>query len=88
VGGQTLEVRPTDRTALDLVAPIVAMAAGAPSTVDPERGVVSAPLTIPPSTVLRAVADGLDEAGVEAAEVGIRLATLDEVFLTLTEVAA
>jgi oleandomycin transport system ATP-binding protein len=88
VGGQTLEVRPARRSALDVVAPIVAAAAGSPSTVDPERGVVSAPLTAPPSTVLRAVADALDGARVEAAEVGIRLATLDEVFLTLTEVPA
>jgi oleandomycin transport system ATP-binding protein len=88
VGGQTLEVRPADRGALSGLTALVATVAGAPATVDIERGVVSAPLATAASTVLRAVADALDAAGVEATEVGIRLATLDEVFLTLTEVAA
>jgi oleandomycin transport system ATP-binding protein len=87
VGGQSLDVRPADPGQLAKVGAIVAEAtasgAGTPSERD---GVISAPL--PPGVsgteVLAAVSHRLGRVGIDVTELGLRLASLDEVFLTLT----
>jgi oleandomycin transport system ATP-binding protein len=86
VGGQTLDVRPAERGHLDAVAAIVAeVVAGATPTRDGDGGLVSAPVPGGPgSQALAAVAGRLEAAGIAVTELGLRLASLDEVFLALT----
>jgi len=86
VGGQTLDVRPAERARLDAVATIVAEVAGAAPTQGGDGGLVSAPVRGDRSggQVLAAVARRLDAAGIAVTEAGLRLASLDEVFLALT----
>ena len=86
VGGQTLDVRPAERARLDAVATIVAEVAGAAPTKGGDGGLVSAPVRGDRSggQVLAAVARRLDAAGIAVTEAGLRLASLDEVFLALT----
>jgi oleandomycin transport system ATP-binding protein len=86
VGGQTLEVRPADRGQLDTVAAIVAEVAGATPTRNGDGGLVSAPVAGGRSGVqaLTAVARRLEAAGIAVTEAGLRLASLDQVFLALT----
>jgi oleandomycin transport system ATP-binding protein len=81
-GGRTIEARPADRSRLADVADVVAAATGSPSTVDEDRGLVSAPAG--PAPLLGLVAQRLEDADIEVTELGLRLATLDEVFLSLT----
>jgi oleandomycin transport system ATP-binding protein len=92
VGGQTLDVRPVDRASLPAVAAIVAVATGpgAEPTVDSDGGLVSAPVPghLAGNEVLAGVATRLDADGIACAELGLRLASLDEVFLMLTGAAA
>ncbi|GIH41491.1 daunorubicin resistance protein DrrA family ABC transporter ATP-binding protein [Microbispora corallina] len=85
-GGQTLDVRPADRAAAAAVAAIVAEAGGAAPVREAADGLVSAPVEPGRSgaQVLAEVARRLDAAGVPVAELGLRLAGLDEVFLALT----
>jgi oleandomycin transport system ATP-binding protein len=86
VGGQTLHVRPLETDRLDDVSAVVA-AVGVPVL---DGGQVSVPLS-PGSAageVLAEVSAGLAAAGIAVAELGVRLASLDEVFLALTGVAA
>jgi oleandomycin transport system ATP-binding protein len=84
VGGQTLTVRPADPAGAADVAEVVARVAAA----DPDQldGLVRAPLPAgsDTATVLAAVAAELGRTGVAVDEIGIRLASLDEVFLALT----
>ena len=86
VGGQTLDVRPAQRTQLDTVAAIVAQVAGATPTRNGDGGLVSVPVdsSLAGSQALTAVARRLDAAGIPITEAGLRLASLDEVFLALT----
>jgi oleandomycin transport system ATP-binding protein len=86
VGGQSLDVRPADPRQLAAVASVVASAMGTAPTCDEDRGLVSVPVAtgVPASRALAAVATGLEEAGVAVSELGLRLASLDEVFLSLT----
>jgi oleandomycin transport system ATP-binding protein len=83
VGGQTLTVRPARPHDLARTAEVLARVA----TPDTRDGEVRAPLppNVDTATVLAAVAVELNQAGVAVDEMGIRLATLDEVFLELTE---
>ncbi len=81
VGGQTLHVRASGRAGD--VARILARVAGT----EPEfrDGVVTAPLVVgDATTALAAAAQELHRAGIAVDEMGVRLASLDEVFLTLT----
>jgi oleandomycin transport system ATP-binding protein len=87
LGGQTLEVRPEDRTRLAEVGAIVAAAGTGPVITDAGRGLVSVPVATPAVEALAHVARRLAEADIAVAEAGIRLATLDEVFLALTGTA-
>ncbi|WP_433557888.1 ATP-binding cassette domain-containing protein [Pseudonocardia xinjiangensis] len=87
VGGQRLHVRPMHRADLPLVTALIAeLAPGLEQpTVDP-GGEVIVPAGDP--GLLHRVGARLDEAGVTVAELGLRLPSLDDVFLTLTGRAA
>ena len=79
-GSQTLEIRPTDPDRIEAVALIVSELTGVTPTRDGSR--LSAAVSDPavPAAVLRR----LDDAGITAAELALRLPSLDEVFLSLT----
>jgi oleandomycin transport system ATP-binding protein len=81
VGGQTLVVRPIDRSFGPAVAAVVADLVGAAPS-QSRSGEITAPVADP--QVLPAVVRRLDEAGIAIAELSLRLPSLDEVFLTLT----
>jgi oleandomycin transport system ATP-binding protein len=86
VGGQTLDVRPTERAQLDRVAAIMAQVTGATPTQDGDGATVSVPVDsrLAGSQALTAVAHQLEQAGIPVTEVGLRLVSLDQVFLALT----
>ena len=81
-GGRTLVVRAADPAQVAQVARAVAELTGARPEVRPDAGLVTAPAADP--AVLPAVVRWLDQAGVVAAELALRLPSMDEVFLTLT----
>jgi oleandomycin transport system ATP-binding protein len=82
VGGQTLQVRPSSLADLDVVARILAELTG----LDPARDNGTGLLTVPTSDplLLSTLVRKLDDAGVTADELALRLPSLDEVFLALT----
>jgi oleandomycin transport system ATP-binding protein len=86
VGGQTLDIRPAERVRLDAVAAIVAQVTGAIPTQGGDGGMVSVPVDgrLAGTRTLAEVARRLDEAGIPVTEAGLRLTSLDEVFLALT----
>ena len=87
VGGQSLDVRPAEPGQLAKVGAIVAEVTGAGAAAPNERdGVITAPLApgVSGTEALAAVSHGLGQAGIDVTELGLRLASLDEVFLTLT----
>lgn len=79
-GAQTLHVRPMDPAAVDLVASIMSEVVRVRAEVD--SGTVAVAVTDP--SVMPAVVRRLDEAGLAVAEMALRGASLDEVFLALT----
>jgi len=85
VGGQSLDVRPVEPGQLAKVGAIVAEVTG---TGEPRErdGLISAPLApgVSGTEALAAVSHRLGQAGLDVTELGLRLASLDEVFLTLT----
>ncbi|MGH3406957.1 MAG: ATP-binding cassette domain-containing protein, partial [Streptosporangiaceae bacterium] len=81
-GGQTLVVRAADRAHAEPVAAVVAEITGVRPDVHGDTGLVLAAAGDP--AMLSALVRRLDEAGIVAAELGLRLPSLDEVFLTLT----
>jgi oleandomycin transport system ATP-binding protein len=81
VGGQTLEVRPTDPARADAVAAILAELTG--SRVESRgRGTLCA--AVPDDSALPRVALRLAAAGISVTEFSLHLPSLDEVFFTLT----
>jgi oleandomycin transport system ATP-binding protein len=82
IGGQSLEVRASDLALTPRVTAVVAEITGAVPEVHHDTGMVTAPATDP--AMLSAVVRRLDDEGIAAAELGLRLPSLDEVFLTLT----
>jgi oleandomycin transport system ATP-binding protein len=92
VGGQTITVRPVKAVRVPDTAEIVTRVAGTGPTTDTHDGLISA--TLPAggdaAEILAEVAAALQRAGIAVDEIGIRLASLDEVFLALTaqEIAA
>jgi oleandomycin transport system ATP-binding protein len=86
VGGQSLDVRPAEPGQLAKVGAIVAEVTGADAAPGEHDGAISVPLApgVSGTEVLAAVSHGLGQAGIEVTELGLRLASLDEVFLTLT----
>jgi oleandomycin transport system ATP-binding protein len=85
-GGQTLVVRAADRGQTGHIAAAVAEVTGARPEVHDDTGLVLAAAGDP--AMLSALVRRLDQAGIVAAELGLRLPSLDEVFLTLTGHAA
>ena len=82
IGSQTLAVRPIERDRTPLVAAAVAELTGSQPEVDWDTGLVTASVKDP--ALLSALVRRLDDAEVVAAELTLRLPSLDEVFLTLT----
>ncbi|MCR3750210.1 ATP-binding cassette domain-containing protein [Lentzea californiensis] len=82
VGGQTLQVRPTSLRDLDVVYRILGDLTGARPTRDDDTGLLTAPVNDP--VLLSTLVRKLDEAGITADELALRLPSLDEVFLSLT----
>ncbi|MFG1920728.1 ATP-binding cassette domain-containing protein [Cryptosporangium sp. NPDC048952] len=82
VGDQTLEVHPLDAADLADVEAIVAAVTRVQTTRNDNRGLVTASVAEP--TMLADVVRRLDDAGIAVGELGLRRASLDEVFLTLT----
>jgi oleandomycin transport system ATP-binding protein len=80
-GSQTLAVRATDPAHTAQVAAVVAGVVGARPDVA-ENGLVTVAVSDP--AMVPAVVRRLDDAGIVAAELSLRLPSLDEVFLTLT----
>ncbi len=80
-GGRRLHVRPEAPQEAALVAAIVASDTGVEPTVAPSGEVVVA---TPDPGALRRVEERLAVAGVAVAEIGLRLPSLDDVFLSLT----
>jgi len=82
VGGQRLHVRPMHRADLPLVTELMAeLAPGLEPTVDPGGELIVLAVD---SGLLHRAGARLDEAGITVAELGLRLPSLDDVFLTLT----
>ncbi|MGW0909140.1 ATP-binding cassette domain-containing protein [Streptomyces sp. NPDC002853] len=86
VGGQTLQVRPTVAGDLDIVAGILAELTGTAPQRDAGNGSLTVPVDDP--MLISALVRRLDGAGISADELGLRLPSLDEVFLALTGGAA
>jgi oleandomycin transport system ATP-binding protein len=81
-GSQTLTVRAAGRDATAQVAATVAEVTGVRPDVDAGSGLVT--VTVGDPATVPAVVRRLDDAGIVAAELNLRLPSLDEVFLTLT----
>jgi oleandomycin transport system ATP-binding protein len=86
IGGQSLVVRALDRAMTGQVALAVQEITRSAADVRPDTGLVTAPASDP--AMLAAVVRRLDDEGIAAAELALRLPSLDEVFLTLTGHAA
>ena len=83
VGGDQVEVVPSDPGNLERVAEILERGAGAPAAIDRGARRVTAPTENGVSTVA-AIAAQLEESGIAVDDLGVRQPTLDDVFLTLT----
>jgi oleandomycin transport system ATP-binding protein len=86
VGGQTLQVRPTQLSDMDAVTRILGDLTGVRPSRDNATGLLTAPVNDP--VLLSTLVRKLDEAGITADELALRLPSLDEVFLALTGHAA
>lgn len=82
VGGQTLQVRPSSLADLDVVERILAQLTGFAPSRDNDTGLLTVPSSDP--MLLSTLVRKLDDAGVVADELALRLPSLDEVFLALT----
>jgi oleandomycin transport system ATP-binding protein len=82
IGRQTLVVRAAEPYRTAQLTAIVAELTGEPPEVQDAAGVVTAPVNDP--KLLSALVRRLDEASIVAAELALRMPSLDEVFLTLT----
>ena len=82
IGSQTLQVRAADQTYTRQVADAVALVVGTRPDISADTGLVTSTINDP--ALLPAVVRLLDDLGIVAAELALRLPSLDEVFLTLT----
>jgi len=82
VGGQTLEVRPTDGARLAETAVILGAVSTAGAPEEPRKGVLSVPVA--DDAALAATVARLATAGIGVTELSLHLPSLDEVFFTLT----
>ncbi|WP_059010742.1 ATP-binding cassette domain-containing protein [Streptomyces specialis] len=84
VGGDRVDVVVRDAAQLDAAASVVGMAAHASrATTDPDRRLVSAPVTDRMAALAETVR-ALDAAGIDAEDIALRRPTLDEAYLHLT----
>jgi oleandomycin transport system ATP-binding protein len=81
-GSLTLQVRAADRDFTQQVADVVAAVAGTRPDVVTDTGLVTGPVSDP--AMVPAIVRMLDDVGIVAAELALRLPSLDEVFMTLT----
>ncbi|MGX7825676.1 ATP-binding cassette domain-containing protein [Actinokineospora sp. 24-640] len=81
-GSQSMQVRPSLAADVPAVAGILAALTGAEPHVNPDTGVLTVPVA--DSVLLSTLVRRLDEAGITADELALRLPSLDEVFLSLT----
>ncbi len=81
-GSQTLQVRAMDREFTPQVADVVAAVIGTRPDVVADSGLVTAAVSDP--AMVPAIVRMLDDVGIVAAELALRLPSLDEVFMTLT----
>jgi oleandomycin transport system ATP-binding protein len=81
VGGQTLEVRPTNPDDLTVVSELLHQISNRP-TESPSRGVLSVP--VESDAALTALVRRLDDEGIAVTELSLRLPSLDEAFFALT----
>jgi oleandomycin transport system ATP-binding protein len=81
-GGQTLQVRPSLLADVERVAGILTELLGRAPDRHREPGLLTAPANDP--VLLSALVRRLDDAGITADELALRLPSLDEVFLSLT----
>jgi oleandomycin transport system ATP-binding protein len=81
-GSQTLEVRAADRSCTPQVADTVAAVVGTRPEISGDTGLVTVPISDP--AMVPAIVRWLDDLGIVAAELALRMPSLDEVFLTLT----
>jgi oleandomycin transport system ATP-binding protein len=81
-GSQTLMVRAADLALTRQVADVVAQVTGVAPDVRADTGAVTAAISDP--AMAPAVVRRLDDAGIVAVELSLRLPSLDEVFMTLT----
>ncbi|HEY2792058.1 MAG TPA: ATP-binding cassette domain-containing protein [Micromonosporaceae bacterium] len=83
VGGQTLDVRPTDPADLDTVGSLIASIVGkSPTRTEEDPGLLSVP--VDDAAAMTDVVARLKAADIPVTELALRLASLDEVFLALT----
>ncbi|MEV6233790.1 ATP-binding cassette domain-containing protein [Saccharopolyspora shandongensis] len=82
VGGQTLQVRPTDLANVPAVRRILAELTGAEPATNDDSGLLTTPVDDP--VLLSTLVRRLDDAGITADELALRLPSLDEVFLAIT----
>jgi oleandomycin transport system ATP-binding protein len=81
-GGQTLQVRPTHQKDMDLTERILFELTDVKPARDDDTGLLTAPVNDP--VLLSTLVRRLDEAGITADELALRLPSLDEVFLAIT----
>ena len=81
VGGQTLEVRPSDPAQLERVSRMLAEISGKPVE-SPSRGVLSSP--VDSDAALTTLVGRLSQASISVSELSLHLPSLDEVFFALT----
>jgi oleandomycin transport system ATP-binding protein len=82
VGGQVIELRPTDGADLDKAGTLLGELAGAPAALDRDAGRASVGVDDP--ALLAQAVRRFDDAGVTVDELALRRPSLDEVFLQLT----
>jgi oleandomycin transport system ATP-binding protein len=82
VGGRAVEVRPVEPADLGAVADVVGRVTGTVPVEDVVSGRITAPAGDPET--LASAARALRQAGIEVAELALRLPSLDEVFVALT----
>ena len=82
VGGQTLEVRPTDGNRLTETATILGAVSSAGAPEELRKGVLSVPVS--DDAAMSATVARLAAAGIGVTELSLHLPSLDEVFFTLT----
>jgi ABC-2 type transport system ATP-binding protein len=83
VGGERLEVVLGNRAEAQAAREILTKVCGTQATVDEVAHLVQAPVTRGPSALIEAVRQ-FDAAGIEPVDIGIRRASLDDVFMKLT----